>query len=34
VGLVLTQTETLEGDELTVKLWLGTRPAHSKALAA
>ena len=33
-GLALTETETLDGGELTVKLWLGTRPAHKKALAA
>ena len=32
--LSLTRIETLDGSELTVKLWLGTRPAHSKALAA
>jgi ubiquinone/menaquinone biosynthesis C-methylase UbiE/DNA-binding transcriptional ArsR family regulator len=33
-GLILTETQTLDGSELTVKLWLGTRPAHSKAIAA
>jgi ubiquinone/menaquinone biosynthesis C-methylase UbiE len=33
-GLDLVRTETLEGGELTVKLWLGTRPAQEKALAA
>ena len=33
-GLALTDIETLDGGELTVKLWLGTRPAHKKALAA
>jgi SAM-dependent methyltransferase len=33
-GLGLAQTETLDGGELTVKLWLGTRPAMSKAIAA
>ena len=33
-GLALTQTETLNGGELTVKLWLGTRPDKLKALAA
>ncbi len=33
-GLALEQTETLDGDELTVKLWLGARPAVQKALAA
>jgi len=32
--LELTRTEMLEGGELTVKLWLGTRPALNKALAA
>ena len=30
-GLALTTTETLDGGELTVKLWLGTRPALTKA---
>lgn len=30
-GLTLTQTETLDGGALTVKLWLGTRPATLKA---
>jgi ubiquinone/menaquinone biosynthesis C-methylase UbiE len=33
-GLTLTETETLDGGELTVKLWLGTRPAINKAIAA
>jgi ubiquinone/menaquinone biosynthesis C-methylase UbiE len=33
-GLDLVRTETLEGGELTVKLWLGTRPPLEKALAA
>jgi ubiquinone/menaquinone biosynthesis C-methylase UbiE len=33
-GLSLTDTETLDGGELTVKLWLGTRPPFNKALAA
>ncbi len=33
-GLALTTTETLDGGELTVKLWLGTRPALIKAIAA
>lgn len=33
-GLALTNTETLDGGELTVKLWLGTRPAQTKAIAA
>lgn len=33
-GLALTMTETLDGGELTVKLWLGTRPGRYKALAA
>ncbi len=33
-GIALTDIETLDGGELTVKLWLGTRPAHKKALAA
>lgn len=33
-GLDHARTETLEGGELTVKLWLGTRPADEKALAA
>ena len=33
-GLALTDIETLDGGELTVKLWLGTRPAYKKALAA
>lgn len=33
-GLVLSQTNELTGGELTVKLWLGTRPASAKALAA
>ena len=28
-GLVTTHVETLEGGELTVKLWLGHRPAHA-----
>jgi ubiquinone/menaquinone biosynthesis C-methylase UbiE len=32
--LALDTTETLDGGELTVKLWLGTRPALNKALAA
>jgi hypothetical protein len=30
-GLTLTETETLDGGELTVKLWLGTRSPKSKA---
>ena len=33
-GLDLAATETLDGGELTVKLWLGTRPPMSKAIAA
>jgi ubiquinone/menaquinone biosynthesis C-methylase UbiE len=33
-GLSLDQTETLDGGELTVKLWLATRPALMKAIAA
>jgi ubiquinone/menaquinone biosynthesis C-methylase UbiE/DNA-binding transcriptional ArsR family regulator len=33
-GLTLTETATLDGGELTVKLWLGTRPPLNKALAA
>ncbi len=33
-GLSLTDTHELTGGELTVKLWLGTRPAAAKALAA
>lgn len=33
-GLDLSAIETLSGGELTVKLWLGTRPATQKALAA
>jgi ubiquinone/menaquinone biosynthesis C-methylase UbiE len=33
-GIELTATETLDGGELTVKLWLGTRPALNKAIAA
>ena len=33
-GLTLAQTETLDGGELTVKLWLGTRPSRIKAIAA
>ena len=33
-GLALTATETLDGGELTVKIWQGTRPAATKALAA
>ncbi len=33
-GLRLARTEELTGGELTVKLWLGTRPANPKALAA
>jgi len=33
-GLALIQTDELTGGELTVKLWLGTRPATAKALAA
>lgn len=33
-GLILAQTETLDGGELTVKLWLGTRPPLERALAA
>jgi ubiquinone/menaquinone biosynthesis C-methylase UbiE len=33
-GLMLVKTETLDGGELTVKLWLGMRPALAKALAA
>jgi ubiquinone/menaquinone biosynthesis C-methylase UbiE len=32
--LDLARTETLQGGELTVKLWLGARPAIEKALAA
>ena len=30
-GLALTETQELTGGELTVKLWLGTRPAAAKA---
>jgi ArsR family transcriptional regulator len=33
-GLTLTDTQELTGGELTVKLWLGTRPADCKAIAA
>jgi ubiquinone/menaquinone biosynthesis C-methylase UbiE/DNA-binding transcriptional ArsR family regulator len=33
-GLQLEATETLDGGELTVKLWLGARPAINKAIAA
>ena len=33
-GLTLVATDTLDGGELTVKLWLGTRPGSKKALAA
>jgi len=33
-GLALHETQALDGGELTVKLWLGTRPAQAKALAA
>lgn len=33
-GLTLADTETLDGGELTVKLWLGRRPAALKAVAA
>ncbi len=33
-GLSLTDTQTLDGGELTVKLWMGTRPPHLKAIAA
>ncbi|MEP6786628.1 MAG: metalloregulator ArsR/SmtB family transcription factor [Sphingomonadales bacterium] len=33
-GLALAETETLDGGELTVKLWLGRRPAALKAIAA
>ncbi|AYJ87409.1 methyltransferase domain-containing protein [Sphingomonas paeninsulae] len=33
-GLSLDRTETLDGGELTVKLWLATRPALMKAIAA
>jgi ubiquinone/menaquinone biosynthesis C-methylase UbiE len=33
-GLSLTEAHELTGGELTVKLWLGTRPASAKALAA
>ena len=33
-GLELASVETLDGGELTVKLWLGQRPATKKALAA
>ena len=33
-GLTLAETETLDGGELTVKLWLGRRPAELKAVAA
>ena len=33
-GLTLATTETLDGGELTVKLWLGTRPTRIKAIAA
>jgi ubiquinone/menaquinone biosynthesis C-methylase UbiE/DNA-binding transcriptional ArsR family regulator len=33
-GLALAETATLDGGELTVKLWLGKRPPFNKALAA
>ena len=33
-GLAVSETDELTGGELTVKLWLGTRPANRKALAA
>ena len=33
-GLTLAATEDLAGGELTVKLWLGTRPHQAKAIAA
>lgn len=33
-GLSLDRTETLDGGELTVKLWLASRPASRKAIAA
>ena len=33
-GLTLVATDTLDGGELTVKLWLGARPGSKKALAA
>ena len=33
-GLAVSATDELTGGELTVKLWLGTRPADRKALAA
>jgi ubiquinone/menaquinone biosynthesis C-methylase UbiE len=33
-GLTLERTETLDGGELTVKLWLASRPASKKAIAA
>ena len=33
-GMALTATEELTGGELTVKLWLGARPAQREALAA
>ncbi len=33
-GLELAASEALDGGELTVKLWLGTRPALAKAIAA
>lgn len=33
-GLAVSKTDELTGGELTVKLWLGTRPADRKALAA
>lgn len=33
-GLTLDRTETLDGGELTVKLWLAVRPACKKAIAA
>jgi ArsR family transcriptional regulator len=33
-GLTLTDTQELTGGELTVKLWLGTRLADRKAIAA
>ncbi|CAN5190598.1 metalloregulator ArsR/SmtB family transcription factor [soil metagenome] len=33
-GLSLDRTETLDGGELTVKLWLAVRPACKKAIAA
>lgn len=34
VGLRLADTQALDGGELTVKLWLGVKPPHAKALAA